>query len=212
MTSLRRGKLAIVAAVLGTITLSTSNIASAAVVQFNDFVPTNPSVDFRGFTVAEEGFLFANGGGLGYIQWNAAGSPNADPTGHTLSSILGSTTITKDGGGLFDFTSIDFADVLNVGFAQELQLSWIFDGGATGSSVFTLDSLAGLQTYSNALVGLTSFMITPTLTGFFSGVQIDNVVLSGSVSDVPLPAGMILLLSGLVSLGAVGRQRRRRNA
>ena len=180
--------------VVSAMVLASATMANASVLTFDDVVP-----DFNNFgTYSYGGYDFTNGGGFAAI-WpgyspNSNGTPNliyGYPFGNSL-------TITKTGGGLFDFNSIEMA------------ISWYDSNPAETISIngnpFALSQL--LTTYNFNLLGVSSVSIT----GFDSGYWVADNINVNSVSAVPLPAALPLFLTGLAGVAALSRRRRRKTA
>jgi hypothetical protein len=182
------------------------NAAQAAVIDFN----ADPSFHFGdGNPYQEDGFQISNSydntGGL--LFWGTHPS-NADADGNTLSHNYPNTTmtLTKADGGLFDFNSIDLADVLNNGSGGDVQFFFVFGDSSNLQTTVTLDNLIGLQTFTFNQFGLLLASWTP-LTTQGPYLQLDNIVVDASVSQVPVPAAVWLFGSGLMGLLGFNRKR-----
>lgn len=114
-------------------------------------------------------------------------------------------TIARTDGGVFTFNSVDLTfafDDQNDFFPGGLA-TYTFDGGAS-STVRAFDNLAGFQTFTFNLVGLTSVRISSA-----SPFAIDNVVLDQGVGAVPEPAAWAMMIGGFGLVGGAVRRRRR---
>lgn len=111
------------------------------------------------------------------------------------------TVSTLDGKG-FDLDSFQLADWLNVGFGNNVLMSWTFEDGTTGGKTLALDWKKGFQTFDFDLDNLKSFSLKggSVLTSF----QLDNL----NVTAVPEPGSIAMLLAGVGLLGTVARRRR----
>lgn len=186
--------------------------AQAAVIDFD----ADPSSHVgNGNLYQEDGFQISNSLNVNdaLLFWgNDVGNwwsqHNADPGGNTLSHNYANTTmtLTKVGGGLFDFNSIDLADVYNYGNGGDVQFNFLFGNSSSSQTTVTLDNLVGLQTFTFNLLGLSQVSWTP-LTTQGPWLQLDNIVVDASVSQVPVPAAVWLFGSGLVGLMGFKRKR-----
>ena len=123
----------------------------------------------------------------------------------------------------FDFKRNDntseSSDKINVEWKLSTDAVWtlLFQHGlGNGASNYASVSKALGASADNAsgiLIRL-STNVTDNANGNTEGALVDNVVLSGTVTEttttVPLPAGLPLLLSGLVGAGLIGRKRKAR--
>ncbi len=189
---MKRLKAIVFAAAMG---LLAAPAAHAAVLTFDHVIA--PTSQFTSFSY--NGFDFTTlPGPFAYI-WNA-GSPNSNNTNNLIYGYAGANTlnITKTGGGLFDFNSIAMA------------ISW-YDSNAA-ENIFVNGTLLTLSqtltTYNLNLLGVSNVAIT----GFNSGYWLADNITVNSVSSVPLPAALPLLLTALGGATALSRRRKRRAA
>jgi hypothetical protein len=184
------------------------NAAQASEVEI-DF-DSDPSFHFGiGSPYQQEGFQITNSQDNynGLLFWGTE-PYNADPDGNTLSHNYGGTTmtLTKIGGGLFEFNTIDLADVFNNGSGGDVQFDFLFGNSSTSQTTVTLDNLVGLQRFTFNLLGLSQVSWTP-LTTEGQWLQLDHIIVDASVSQVPIPAALWLFGSGLLGLLGFNRKR-----
>jgi len=186
-----------------------ANAAQAAVIDFN----ADPTSHYgNGNPYQEDGFALSNSfnNDSGQLFWGNTDPSwiayNADPGGNTFSHNYSNstTTLTKMGGGLFDFNRIDLGDVYNAPVGGDVQFNFLFGNASTSATVVSLDSLVGLQTFTFNLLGLQQVSWTP-LTTQGPWLQLDNIVVDASVAPVPVPAAIWLFASGLI--GLLGRRK-----
>jgi hypothetical protein len=172
-------------------------------------------------SVVSQGFQFDDFGShssIALFTWYAGAPYDADGPGRTLNNNFthAVVTMTKVGGGTFDFNSVDLTDIYNSAEAPmggDVLFSF-FDGTSTTTQTVTLDALPGLQTFTfnrTSLVSLTFQAVT------LGEVQTDNFVLNaggvviepgGGGGGVPEPATWALMLTGFGLMGGALRHRR----
>jgi hypothetical protein len=184
--------------------------AAASTITFNDLTNTN-SFDLYD-TVTESGLLFTNslGSDMDFIVWGSNDSYNADQGGATLGNNWSgtTTTVTRVGGGKFDLTSLDLADVYNNGSGGQVRFD--FNGDSAGTFYVDLDQNVGLQTFNFNMTGLISFSYTP-LTTVGPWIQVDNVVMDlKQSSPAPEPASWAMMLGGFGLVGGALRGTKRK--
>jgi hypothetical protein len=163
-------------------------------------------------TVVSQGYQFDDfiaNSPIALFTWDSGSVYNADPGGRTLNNnfFRSTITLTKVGGGTFDFNSVDLTDIYNNHDGQlgGDVLFTFFDGLSTTSQTVTIDANPGFQTFTFNRTGLVSVSFVATTT---NEVQTDNFVLDASgPSAVPEPATWALMLSGFGLAGAALRRR-----
>ena len=154
----------------------------------------------HGITYTEDGFT------VGTTPLYTNGTLNSAYRGSTAMfyGLQGTdASLTASGGGAFDLTSIDLAEV-DPGMATVKFIGHLLSGGTVNQS-FTLDGIfttgSGFETFVfNGFNNITS-LVWSNNNPFH---QFDNIV----VSSVPVPAAIWLFGSGLLGLFAVSRRRR----
>ncbi len=127
---------------------------------------------------------------------------NTAPSIFTRSSVA-SVTVSLTGGGLFDFTSVDFNDGNNSGTAD-----YLVTGFLGANTVFSLsggvplDFGSPIASLSNNLID--SLFIQLTLNSS-SSANIDNIAVNAAT--VPEPASIALLGLGLASISFSRRKK-----
>lgn len=165
-------------------------------------------------TVVSQGYQFDDliaNSPIALFTWEPGSIYNADPDGRTLNNnfFRSTITLTKVGGGAFDFNSVDLTDIYNNHDGQlgGDVLFTFFDGLSTTSQTVTIDANPGFQTFIFNRIGLVSVSFVATTT---NEVQTDNFVLDASgPAAVPEPATWALMLSGFGLVGSALRRRRR---
>lgn len=166
-------------------------------------------------TVVSQGFQFDDfqaNSSIALFTWDAGSDYNADPGGRTLNNnyFRSTITLTKVGGGVFDFNSVDMTDIYN-NFDGQLGgdvLFSFFDGANTTTQTVTIDATPGFQTFTFNRTGLVSLTFQAVTT---NEVQADNFVLNavaGVPAGVPEPAAWALMVGGLGLMGGALRRRR----
>lgn len=192
--------------------LSAASLAGASTITFNEYA-------FDGYyapvaPVTSGGFSFTNsaqsyGGADALGVWGRNDPSQADWGNAAIFVNYGytTTTMTRIGGGNFDFTSIDLADVYNLGSSVTLQFTFNYAAGGFASQSVTLDNSPGLQTFAFNQSGLSS--VDWVTTGGANGWnQFDNVVVDANTAPVPEPETYAMMMAGIGVLGAVARRRK----
>lgn len=206
----------------GTKTLATAAAAAAAAllfvapagavtINFDELAYDGGSAQFVGSPYSAQGYTFTSTGGvLGdllpitrYLVYGNQSPSQVDPNGAALvSNREGAVnTLTRDDGGLFDFTFIDLAGTMNFGGVGGTVRFYANDNA---SSFFDLDFASDTELTRFALPftsveSVTFFGVNDT--PFFN---FDNVEVSAAV---PAPAAFGLLGLGIAGLVAVRRRR-----
>ncbi|QYE33384.1 PEPxxWA-CTERM sorting domain-containing protein (plasmid) [Polymorphobacter sp. PAMC 29334] len=175
--------------------------ATAATIDFNS-APQNmlfgPTYSERGFTLTGTGFEFPQSDGWAYSTYANDGTLTFNYKGPTY-------TLTKDGGGTFNFTSLDLGNVNNDIFGGTLRIA--FDGGTP--TALAIPMTGALQTFTFGMAAVTSvaFSFLPGETAnntLNSYARIDNLVVGGAV---PEPASWAMMIAGFGGIGTVMRRR-----
>lgn len=186
--------------------------ASAGQAQIIDFEAANGSscytqtCSFQGFDfffesagwgISHDGNSYFNRSGLGSAGLAAA---HGQRYGYTR------ITMTKTGGGAFDFSSFLAAvDNPAAGSPGNLDLLADFFGGgtiATNVSIGSSFASYNVSGFSN----ITTLRFTNTNQD--AGFGIDNLNLSSTQSTVPEPSSVALVAAGLLAMGMAARRRR----
>jgi hypothetical protein len=162
-------------------------------------------------TIVSQGFQFDDfqaNSPIALFTWGAGSDYDADPAGRTLNNnyFRSTITLTKVGGGAFDFNSVDLTDIYNNFEGQpggDVLFSF-FDGANTTTQTVTIDGTPGFQTFTFNRTGLVSLTFQAVTT---NEVQADNFVLNAA-AGVPEPAGWTLMLGGFGLMGGALRRRR----
>ncbi len=200
MTALSRKALA-----AATLLSAVSGFAQATTVTFSPLTGPNQGPAGDGVTYIEGGLTFMSSAVSwdALFHWGASESFNADPGGATLFQNWPGQgfTATRTDSGPFSLSSIDVADVYNVGTPASFMFVYL-DLNGPHYSTKTLDSTVGLQTFTFNYPNIYYFAVFNIAPNW---VQIDNVVVG-----VPEPASYALTIAGL--LAVLGATRRRGDA
>jgi hypothetical protein len=115
-------------------------------------------------------------------------------------------TITKDDGGLFTLSSLDFAEYWENGgyqpFSINVAFSWVLANGTLGSEnrSFSTDGIYVPTTFTFNNGALKSFSFTPV-----GAVQFDNIVVNAAAA-VPEPATWAMMIAGFGLVGGAMRR------
>lgn len=134
--------------------------------------------------------LYNLSGGLRYYSVSASGGSIVADTDTTVALTYDGTTTAGyvDGGLAFSFiaTGVGYLDILSA-------FTLVEDDSATGQVEASAGSIDYLQVYD----------------GVLSASEVSALVAPVSVSAVPLPAGGLLLLSGLAGVAGLKRRKKR---
>jgi hypothetical protein len=198
-------------AIMGAATLTSTESAGAAVIDFNELA--NPGVMFQTYaSISSGGFTFTNSFNSDgrFLVWGTEHAFNGDPGGATVSHNYAgtTTTMTKDDGGTFSLLAIDFGDIYNQAAVLTIEIVGTRADMSTVVETITTDTLAGLETFLfDTLTDLISVSWT-TIAGPNLNLQFDNVVVDYAVTAVPEPMTLTLLAGGLGALAFSKRHRR----
>jgi hypothetical protein len=180
--------------------LASSASASTVVLGF-DGISTSSSVDV-GSTFSEDGFTFTN---VNSDAFGQSAQFDALAFGFGGPFLNGDTvTLTADEGTLFSVNSFDF-----VSFSGNLTDSVLISGLLAGALVDSVSIQSASDTFATS-TGLFGSFDTLSFVGNGPAVAsliLDNFVLETKIAAVPVPLSIMLLGTGLLGLGAVGRRK-----
>ncbi len=160
-------------------------------------------------TQTEAGFDYT-ATGAGWEIESVYGNPNSalvtffNGEGSTLGDKV---DFTRNGGGLFNFDSVDFRTLLNSNSDQVI-LTGFLAGSPVGSLALNTSSIS-FQTVASGIAGpLDLLRVEVTFVSNSNALILDNLVFrAGEASAVPEPAAVSLLGAGSVCLLALRRRR-----
>jgi hypothetical protein len=201
---LAQGRIGTLALVTATLVLAAGQKAQATEITF-DGLTAGPI----GTTYVEKGYQFFNPDG-DLFTWGVGGANSFDQSAGSTTLAqpfdFTTTTMSRIGGGAFNFASADFADALNTDNNFTYQFVFNFVGGSSVTQIIMLDGDFGSQTlqfnYANLLS--VSWGNDPGNDPF--GLQWDNVKVS-AVAQTPIPTALPLFISALGALLFVGWRR-----
>jgi hypothetical protein len=200
-------KIAIIAAgclagIFGTVCSAAQ--AATITMDFESLAQPGSGVNNIGNTYSEDGFVLKKGVGepFPFAVFGTAESRFPGSTALFNDTSNGVITLSKQGGGLFDFLSVKLSE-LNGSSSASVTFKGIKSDSSTVSSTFNLDSIFGFETFSlSGFTGLTSvsWIQEPSFH------QFDDIVLAtDGTTSVPTPA----LLPGLAGLGVAALRKRK---
>lgn len=175
--------------------------ASAAVMDFESLAHADDQIADVGYSYSEDGFLLSNlmSEGFPFATYGTLNEFFSGSTALINDNDAGLSQLTRQDGGAFNLQSIDLAELY--GYASSVSFIGTKVNGVTVSASFDLDGQAGAETFTFG----TDFTNLSSVTWANNADyhQFDNI----SVSAVPEPASIAMLMAGLGLLGAIGRRR-----
>lgn len=174
----------------------------AVTIDFQSLEQINNIRNDQGFIYEEDGFRLENKN-INQDPFGSFGTLESRYTGSTAlfnNTIGGETVLTQIGGGAFDLTSIDLAELNG---NSVVAVTFTTNNG--DSQTFTLDGIAfGAETFFfNAMfLGVTS--VSWLQESPFH--QFDNIVINGS-AVVPVPAAVWLFGSALLGFAGISKRK-----
>jgi hypothetical protein len=177
--------------------------AHAATIDFNAASQRTlfgPSYSEAGYTLTGSNFAFPQSDGWAFSTYANDGTLAFNYKGPTY-------TLTRDGGGAFDFSSFQLGNLNGNTNGGTLQIA--FNGGSPSQFAIPLDSM--LQTFTLNAMNVTSvaFSFLPgedANNSLNSYARIDNLVVN-SAAAVPEPASWMMLIAGFGITGYAFRRR-----
>ncbi len=201
-----KGKWLIGLALLGGAGPAFSLSVPETVIDFESLASTTTDFKNAGHSYTEDGFQLTNLSNLSMSALRSPGSNNSasyvDSTTLLNNTVNGITQLTREGGGAFNFLSIDLAEFTTTSGAVTVAFDGTTTDGAMVHQIFTTDGSFGLQRF--VFPSTFSNLTVVTWVNAAPYHQFDNIV----VSTVPLPGGVVLLASALGLLAGTRRNPR----
>ncbi len=190
-----------------TLLLATASASQAALIDFNEFAfDAPPAINNLGPSFSTNGFDFEAAFALmvplpaDFRVASRAHVWQADPgfAAILMTDYPVRVTLTRTGGGAFDFSSIDLADSADVGVDRHIRFTFNFAAGGSSTEDVVLDALPGLQNFVFNQTNLSSVHMrgVESFVGEFPWYQFDNV----NAAPVPEPASYLFALLGLAAV------------
>jgi hypothetical protein len=178
--------------------------ASATTINFNDLTTAGTTVQSVGQSINESGFNFTEQGAFGFAVFQTGESRFPGATALFDNTVGGLTTLSKIGGGQFNLTSIDLANLNFVG-ADSATFTGLKNGQTVATQTVNFNSFQHLTT--EALTGFTGVDAVQFVQNTQPFYQFDNLVVDDT-TPVPEPASLALFGVGL-GFGGIALRRRR---
>ena len=143
--------------------------------------------------------------------WGSQSARQADLGGATLFNNYAYTTTTLKHakGDVFEFCSIDIADVYNQPRSFSVDFTFTFSNGSQATETVTHTALSGLERFTFNKNDVISVSWANSTAGALGMSQFDNVTTGNVTTPIPEPQTYALMLAGIGVLSMVALRRRR---